>query len=89
MPTGSIAFVIDPALRGRGLGRAMIAALFSRPGLRPVELFEAGVEPANAASRHCLEASAFHLRSAWPDFEGMLYCRASRRDRAAPRTGLP
>ncbi len=32
--TGSIAFVIDPTARGRGLGRAMIAALIDRPELR-------------------------------------------------------
>jgi GNAT superfamily N-acetyltransferase len=44
--TGSIAFVIDPQLRRRGLGRAMVAALLQRLELGFVELFEAGVEPA-------------------------------------------
>ena len=34
--TGSIAFVIAPELRGRGLGRAMIAAMVARPELRDV-----------------------------------------------------
>ena len=43
--TGSIAFVVDPAARGRGLGRAMIAALFDRSELFGVGLFEAGVRP--------------------------------------------
>ena len=80
VPTGSIAFVIDPSLRGRGLGRAMIAALFSLPELEHVELFEAGVEPDNTASRRCLEAVGFRLRCEQPDFEGMLYYRAWRRD---------
>lgn len=78
--TGSIAFVVDPALRGRGLGRAMIAAMLTRAELRDVELFEAGVEPQNTASRRCLEAAAFELASDQPDFEGMLYYRCWRRD---------
>lgn len=78
VPTGSIAFVVDPLLRRRGLGRAMIRALFARPELRLVELFEAGVEPENVASRRCLEAAGFRMHSDQPDFEGMLYYRAWR-----------
>lgn len=77
--TGSIAFVIDPTVRSRGLGRTMIAALRDRSELRLVELFEAGVEPENTASRHCLEAAGFQPYSLEPDFEGMLYYRACRR----------
>ncbi len=84
--TGAIAFVIDPGLRGRGLGRAMIAALLDRPELFAVELFEAGVEPENTASRHCLQTAGFWLYSPEPDFEGMLYYTAWRRDRARSRT---
>ena len=78
--------MIDPALRGGGLGRAMIATLTDQPELRLVELFEAGVEPENIASRRCLEAAGFRLRSVEPDFEGMLYYRAWRTDvqRIAP-----
>jgi len=76
--TGSIAFVIDPQVRRRGLGRAMIAALTEQPELHLVELVEAGVEPANTASRRCLEAAGFRLRSEEPDYEGMLYYRAQR-----------
>ncbi len=76
--TGSIAFVIDPQVGRCGLGRAMIAALTEQPELHRVELFEAGVEPANTASRRCLEAAGFRVRSEEPDFEGMLYYRAWR-----------
>jgi RimJ/RimL family protein N-acetyltransferase len=79
VPTGSIAFVVDPQRRGHGLGRAMIAALLLRAELRDVRLFEAGVEPENLASRRCLEAAGFTPRSEQPDFEGMLYYRAWRR----------
>ena len=77
-PTGSIAFVIDPRRRRCRLGRAMIAALLQRPELQAVELFEAGVEPANMASRRCLEAAGFALRAEAPDYEGMLYYRIRR-----------
>jgi RimJ/RimL family protein N-acetyltransferase len=72
VPVGSIAFVIAPDFRGRGLGRTMISALISRPGLGAVELLGAGVEPENASAR-CLRAAGFRLQAEEPDFEGMLY----------------
>ena len=71
--TGSIAFAVDPIVRRRGVGRVMIAALFARPELAFVKLFEAGVEPENMACRRCLERAGFRLRSPEPDYEGFLY----------------
>jgi RimJ/RimL family protein N-acetyltransferase len=59
----------------------MIAALMQQPDLVGVDLFEAGVEPANVASRRSLEAAGYALRSPDPDFEGMLYCLAQRAGR--------
>jgi RimJ/RimL family protein N-acetyltransferase len=82
--TGSIAFVIDPKARLRGFGRGMIRALTGRPELALVELFEAGVEPENIASRRCLEAAGFRLREREPDFEGMLYYRSRAATRGSP-----
>lgn len=76
--TGSIAFAVDPALRRRGVGRVMIAALLARPELAFVELFEAGVEPENVACRRSLEKAGFRVRSPGPDYEGFLYYRAAR-----------
>jgi RimJ/RimL family protein N-acetyltransferase len=76
--TGSIAFAVDPELRGRGFGRALIGALVKHSDLRSVELFEAGVEPDNGPSRRCLDAAGFKLHSAQRDFEGMLYYRLAR-----------
>ena len=73
--TGSLAFAVDPAVRGRGVGRLMIAALIARPELAFVELFEAGVEPENGACRRCLEQAGFSVRSPEPDCEGFLYYR--------------
>jgi GNAT superfamily N-acetyltransferase len=86
--TGSIAFVIDPRLRRRGLGRTIIQALLRQPELRFIELFEAGVEPENVASPRSLEAVGFDLRSEEPDFEGMLYYRAWRAEVDADATLL-
>ena len=71
--TGAIAFVIDPAYRRQGLATAMILALIGLPDLAGVELFEAGVDPENHASRRALEAAGFRLRSPDPDCEAMLY----------------
>jgi RimJ/RimL family protein N-acetyltransferase len=78
VPTGSIAFAVDPARRRHGLGSAMIGALVQRPELRTVSLFEAGVEPENVASRRCLEKAGFRMRSEEPDFERILYYRLWR-----------
>ena len=54
----------------------MITALPPGPSFAFVELFEAGVEPENMASRRCLEAAGFRPRSQSPTVEGMLYYRA-------------
>jgi L-amino acid N-acyltransferase YncA len=78
-PTGSIAFAVDPQVRGRGLGRAMLSALVRAPELASVAVFEAGVDPKNVASRRCLEAAGFALASEEPDAEGLLCCRRPRR----------
>ena len=79
--TGSIAFTIDPARRRQGLGTRMICALTEHPDLHDVELFEAGVELDNVASRRCLESASFRLQSELPDTEGMLYYRLWRHKR--------
>ena len=86
--TGAIAFTIDPTRRRQGLVTRMIRALIGHADLAAVELFEAGVEPDNTASRRCLKAARFQLRSAEPDFEGMLYYHARRRDLAGPTRPL-
>jgi RimJ/RimL family protein N-acetyltransferase len=80
---GSIAFVTDPRIRGRGIGRTLITAMLARSELDRVELFEAGVEPANVGCRRCLEAAGFRVRSPEPDCEAMLYYRADRPGRGS------
>lgn len=86
--TGAIAFTIDPARRREGLATRMVRALIDHPDLSTVELFEAGVEPENIASRRCLQSAGFELSSPRPDFEAMLYYRARRRERK-PLTAGP
>lgn len=86
--TGAIAFTIDPTRRRQGLATRMIRALTDHPDLAAVELFEAGVDPDNIASRRCLEAVGFALRSVEPDFEGMLYYQAWRRGLGGPGSAL-
>jgi RimJ/RimL family protein N-acetyltransferase len=81
--SGAIAFTIDPARRREGLATQMIRALVDHPDLGTVELFEAGVDPENHAARRTLEASGFHLRSAEPDCEEMLYYELWAPDRCA------
>lgn len=71
--TGAIAFTVDPARRGEGLATRMLRALIGHPDVAAVELFEAGVEPENVASRRTLKAAGFRLRSEDPDCEQMLY----------------
>jgi len=76
--TGSIAFVVDPASRRKGIGLAMIACLLARSELTGVQLIEAGVDPDNIASMRCLAAAGFQQHRLDPDFEGMLYFLLSR-----------
>src|SRR5271168_3985295 len=54
--SANLAYVVDPAVRRRGHGTAMISALLALPDLAHIELFVAGVEPDNVGSVRCLRA---------------------------------
>lgn len=71
--SGAIAYVVDPAMRGRGYGVGMISSLMEVPELAPIELFAAGVEPDNVASVRCLVAAGFTPLDPEPDWEGIVY----------------
>lgn len=71
--TGYLALCVDPALRGQGIGRALLAALVARPELAGVRRFAAGVDTDNHACRRCLAAAGFHPDTPEPDYEDMLY----------------
>ena len=72
-PSGSIAYVTDPALRRRGHAADMILSLMQVPPLAHVSLFAAGIEPENTASVHCLLSAGFHPLNPVPDWEGIVY----------------
>jgi L-amino acid N-acyltransferase YncA len=73
VPSANVSYVVDPARRRRGYCVAMIAALLARPELAHVELFAAGVEPANAGSVACLLTAGFRLADPEPDADGVVY----------------
>lgn len=73
VPSAAIAYLVDPVLRRRGYGVAMISALPAMPDLTQVELFTAGVEPSNTASVGCLLKAGFRPLRAEPDWEGIVY----------------
>jgi len=73
VPAGSISYVVDPALRRRGYCAAMVDAVLAAPELEHIELFTAGVEPANAGSVGCLRKAGFEPLDPEPDWEGVVY----------------
>ena len=73
VPAASISYVVDPALRRRGYCAAMVEAVMSLPELGGIQLFAAGVEPANAGSAGCLRKAGFHAPHPEPDGEGIVY----------------
>lgn len=73
LPSGNLSYVVDPALRHRGYGTAMIIAVMVMPDLAQITLFTAGVETANAASVGCLIKAGFQPLDPEPDWEGFVY----------------
>ena len=71
--TVGAAYVVDPARRGRGHGRATLRAFVSAPELADVEQFVLGIEPDNAASLAAAAAAGFEPLSTEPDAEDMVY----------------
>jgi RimJ/RimL family protein N-acetyltransferase len=73
VPSASITYVVDPALRGRGHCTGMIEELMRQPELAQIRLFGAGVEPDNLPSVGCLVSAGFEPLGVEPDWQGMLY----------------
>jgi RimJ/RimL family protein N-acetyltransferase len=65
---GSISYTVDPAMRGRGYCAAMVTAVMAMPELKDIELFAAGVEPANADSAGCLRKADLQPLTPEPDW---------------------
>ena len=84
VPSGTISYVVDPALRRRGYAAAMITAVMTMPELAHIALFTAGVEPANAGSAGCLLKAGFRPLNPAPDWEGIVYYALFRTRRDTP-----
>jgi RimJ/RimL family protein N-acetyltransferase len=78
-PSGSIAYVTDPAMRRRGYAVEMVLSLMRVSSLMHVSLFAAGIEPENIASVHCVTSAGFQPLDPVPDWEGIVYY-VKRRD---------
>jgi RimJ/RimL family protein N-acetyltransferase len=74
-PSMGLAYVVAPALWGRGVGAAALRALVTAPAVADVAVFFAGVEPANVASARCAMRAGFVLDDPEPDFEGFVFYR--------------
>jgi RimJ/RimL family protein N-acetyltransferase len=73
VPSANISYVVDPAFRRNGYGRAMVRALLDLPELAHVNLFAAGIESGNVASIRCARSAGFDPLSSEPDWEDTVY----------------
>jgi RimJ/RimL family protein N-acetyltransferase len=71
--TMCLGYVVDPARRRQGYGRATIEAVLAHPDVADVGLVVLGIEHDNTASRRCAESAGFTLPDPAPDFEDVLY----------------
>jgi RimJ/RimL family protein N-acetyltransferase len=72
------AYVVDPGLWGRGVGRAALRALVAAPEVADVVQFVLGIDEDNAPSRAAAAAAGFTPLSEEPDAEGMVFVRWAR-----------
>ncbi len=68
--TGSIAIVVNPELRGKGYGRAILTKVMSLPELQHIKRWHAGIEADNAACLKCFQSAGFLFDSMEPDEDG-------------------
>jgi RimJ/RimL family protein N-acetyltransferase len=77
-PTANISYVVNPAVRQRGYGTAIIRELLIHPELAHIKLFAAGIDSGNVASIRCARAAGFTPLSSEPDWEGVVYYVTNR-----------
>jgi len=68
----SFAFLVAPALRGRGYGRRIVQTLLAQPESASIQTWKLSIEPDNTASRRCLTAAGFVQEGDEADAEGFL-----------------
>lgn len=72
-PAMGLAYVVDPARWGRGIGRQALHTVVASPVVADVRLFVAGIDADNTASRRCAEAAGFRPDDPEPDHEGTVH----------------
>ena len=72
-PAMGLAYVVDPARWGRGIGRRTLQAVVVSPEVADVRVFAAGIDADNTASRRCAVAAGFLPDDTEPDAEGIVY----------------
>ena len=78
----SFMFFVRPDLRHQGYGKRILATALVAPEVADIDVWEAGVEPDNVASRRCLEAIGFTDQGRdpeWSDYLRYVYERSSGR----------
>lgn len=77
----SFMFFVRPDLRHQGYGKRILARALAAPEVADIDVWEAGIEPDNTASRRCVEAIGFTAQGRdpdWPDFLRYVYDRRTR-----------
>lgn len=69
--TAGIALVVEPGVRGQGVGQRVLSSLGRLEELAEVEVLIGAIEAENIAARHCVEGAGFKVAE-WEDEEGML-----------------
>ena len=73
VPSANISYVVAPAARRCGYGRAMVLELLDTPDLAHIKLFAAGIESGNVASIRFARSAGLDPLSPKPDWEGIVY----------------
>jgi RimJ/RimL family protein N-acetyltransferase len=72
-PAMGLAYVVEPARWGRGLGTATLRAVVASPHVADVRVFVAGIDADNVPSRRCAEAAGFRAEPPEPDWENTVH----------------
>ncbi|MED4570041.1 GNAT family N-acetyltransferase [Brevibacillus agri] len=67
---GSIGLIVNPSLRHRGYGKALLREAMQRQELSGVQKWIAGIEADNVACLRCFEAAGFAKEEPVPDEDG-------------------
>ncbi|HEK9103800.1 TPA: GNAT family N-acetyltransferase [Bacillus pseudomycoides] len=68
--TGSIALLIDPSLRGKGLGKEIIRKTMLLGEMKDLKKWFAGIEMDNIACLKCFESNGYSYEDIRPDEDG-------------------